>query len=256
MSKSGNIQPDFRGLSVVITGATRGIGAGIAGKLAIHGAKLTIGYLEKDEPALALQKKLAKDNPNIALYKGDLSTPDGAQAIIETARKKFNRVDVLVSNLGPFLYRSIAETSIDEWDSIVASNLSAHFYLVKELLPEMKIRGKGNFIFIGGVDSGQVRGHRLSAAYSAAKTGLANFMKSLAAEEAINGIRSNMVAPGVIDNGEYSDGFRERIVKEIPMGYIGKPEDIANAVMWLMSDESSYVNGAVIDVSGGYHIVS
>ncbi|MCX6646691.1 MAG: SDR family oxidoreductase [bacterium] len=256
MSKTGHIKPDFSGLSVVITGATRGIGAGIAGKLASHGAKLTRGYLKNNEPAITLQKNLSVSNPDIVLHKGDLSTPDGARAIIETARGKFGRVDVLVSNLGPFLYRSIAETSPNEWDSIVVTNLSTHFYLVKELLPEMKQRGKGNFIFIGGVGSGQVRGHRMSAAYSAAKTGLANFMKSLAAEEARNGIRSNMIAPGVIDNGEYSDGFRERIVKEIPMGYIGEPSDIANAVMWLMSDESRYVTGAVIDVSGGYHIVS
>lgn len=247
---------DFSNLSVVITGATRGIGAGIAEMLSNLGAKLTIGHLERDEPALELLNKLKKNNPNVILHKCDLSTPDGARAIIEAANREFGKVDVLVSNLGPFLYRSIDETTIEEWDLMVATNLSTHFYLVRELLNGMRERKYGNFIFIGGVDSGQVRGHRKSAAYSAAKTGLADFMKSLTAEEAGNGIRSNMIAPGIIDNGEYSNGFRERIVTEIPMGYIGEPSDIANAVAWLMSDESRYVTGTVIDVSGGFHIVS
>ena len=256
MPKPGSGIYDFSDLSVIITGATRGIGAGIAEKLSSHGANLTLGYLEKDESAHSLLKKLTKENPNIILHKDDMSTPDGARGITKAARDRFGRIDVLVSNLGPFLYRSIADTSTDEWDIMIASNLSAHFYLVKELLPEMTARGGGNFIFIGGVGSGEVRGHRMSAAYSAAKTGLANFMKSLAAEEAGHGIRSNMIAPGIIDNGEYSEGFRERIVNDIPLGYIGESSDIANVVAWLMSNESRYVTGTVIDVSGGYHIVS
>lgn len=255
MSEILDPQGAFSDLSIIITGATRGIGAGIAEKLSLLAASLTLGYIESDDTASALLGKLKKNNPNVIIHKGDLSTQEGARGIASAAFENFGRVDVLVSNLGPFLYRDIFETSVDEWDLMIATNLSSHFYLVKELLPGMRERSKGNFIFIGGTGSGQVTGHPKSAAYNAAKVGLAEFMKSLAVEEASNGIRSNMIAPGVIDNGEYSNGFRDRIVKEIPMCKIGEPADIANAVAWLISEESRYVTGTVIDVSGGYHLV-
>jgi 3-oxoacyl-[acyl-carrier protein] reductase len=241
-------------MSITITGATRGIGVGIANKLAENKAKLTLGYLNRDNEALQLRDGLLYKGVEVVLYKGDLSKPEGAKGIVDAAISRYGRVDALVSNMGPFLWREIAEMSTDEWDRMISTNLSSHFYLVHELLDGMRTQGHGNFIFAGGVGSGQVTGHPRASAYNAAKVGLAEFMKTLAIEEAGNGIRSNMVAPGIIDNGEYSDNFRVRIVNEIPLGAIGQPADIANAVEWLLSPESRYITGAVIDVSGGYNL--
>jgi len=246
--------PEISELSVVITGATRGIGVGIAEKLSSEGAKLTLGYLENNDAAVELHTKLGETNSDTTLFKGDLTDPSGAKGIIEHALEKFGHVDALVSNLGPFLWRGVSEMSIEDWDGMIKANLSAHFYLVKELLPRMQSRGYGNFIFIGGVGSGQINGHARATAYNSAKVGLAEFMRGLAIEEGPNGIRANMIAPGIIDNGEYTGGFKEKIVDEIPLGYVGQPGDIGNTVKWLLSPESHYLTGAIIDVSGGYHL--
>jgi len=254
MTPQPKSHPPISEMSVIITGATRGIGAGIALKLARLGASLTLGYLDRDDQALSFKASLERENPNILLHKGDLTTATGAGGIVRAAIARYGRVDALVSNMGPFLWKSIAETSQQEWDHMIAANLSSHFYLVSQLLGAMRERGWGNFVFIGGVGSGQVTGHPRAAAYNAAKVGLAEFMRTLAIEEGPNGIRSNMIAPGVIDNGEYTDGFKERIVGDIPLGYVGQPDDIANAVAWLLSSDSGYVSGAIIDVSGGYHL--
>jgi len=243
-------------MSIIITGATRGIGAGIAAQLASRGARLTLGYLERDEPALALKENLENEGAHVALFKGDLATIEGAKGIVAVAEEAYGRVDALVSNLGPFLWKPIAEMSPREWDRMIQVNLSAHFYLVRELLEGMRERGCGDFIFIGGVGSGLVTGHPRASAYNAAKVGLAEFMKTLAVEEGPMGIRANMIAPGIIDNGEYTEGFKKRIVDEIPLGYIGRPTDIVHAVAWLLSPESAYVTGSVIDVSGGYHLAA
>jgi 3-oxoacyl-[acyl-carrier protein] reductase len=246
--------PEISEMSVIITGATRGIGAGIASMLASRGVRLTLSYLSKDKEANALREQLEKYRAQVVLFKGDISNPQTAKALIETASEKYGRVDALVGNLGPFLWREIADTSVDEWNQIIGANLSAQFYLVRELIHGMRERGFGNFIFIGGVGSGQITGHPRASAYNTAKVALAEFMRTLAIEEGPNGIRANIIAPGIIDNGEYTEGFKERIVNEIPLRYVGQPEDIANAVIWLLSPESRYVNGAMIDVSGGYHL--
>jgi 3-oxoacyl-[acyl-carrier protein] reductase len=239
--------------SIIITGATRGIGAGITRELAKRGARLTLGYLDMDDPALKLKDELEK-HTRVVLHKGDTTTPEGAEAIVKTAIETYGEVNALVSNLGPFLYKSIEEMDMHDWDKMIRSNLSAHFYLVKHLLPSMRTAGDGHFIFIGGVGSSLIMGHPKGSAYNAAKTGLAEFMRTLAVEEAPHGVRANMICPGIIDNGEYSENFRNRIVADIPLGYIGEPQDIANAVAFLLSPESRYITGAIIDVSGGYHL--
>jgi 3-oxoacyl-[acyl-carrier protein] reductase len=240
--------------NIIITGATRGIGVGIAYELALLGANLTLGYLENDGAAQALKQQLSEKFHTPVLFKGDMTNPDGASGIVKAAFDSHNHVDALVSNLGPFLWKLIAEMSVDEWDHMIRANLSAHFYLVRELLPQMRERKEGNFVFIGGVGSGGITGHPRSSAYNSAKVGLAEFVRTLAIEEGPHGIRANMIAPGVIDNGEYTDGYKERIVEEIPLGYVGEPADIGKAVAWLLSPDSRYVTGAIIDISGGYHL--
>jgi len=241
-------------MRIIITGATKGIGAGIAWVLASRGASLVLGYLSDDKSANSLVENLGEFKTKIYQFKKDTTDFSGARAIVEFANEKLGGVDALVSNLGPFLFRSIADTSHEDWDKMIRANLSSHFYIVKNLLPEMRERKKGDLIFIGGVGSGTVSGHPMASAYNAAKTGLAEFVKTLAFEEGPNGIRANMIAPGIIDNGEYSEGFRERMPSEIPLRRIGAPEDIGNAVAFLLAPESGYITGAIIDVSGGYHI--
>jgi 3-oxoacyl-[acyl-carrier protein] reductase len=246
-------QSRISGLSVIVTAGTRGIGEGISRELARRGMSLTLSYLDRDEQALKVCHEL-EELTTMQLYKGDLTSAEGAGELVRKAIEKFGKVDALVSNLGPFLYKSIVDTSVEEWDMMIKANLSSHFYLVKALLSHMRERKSGNFVFVGGVGNDLIKGHAKSSAYYAAKIGLGDFVRSLAIEEAGNGIRANMVSPGVIDNGEYSEGFRKRIIDEIPVGYMGEPKDIANMVGYLMSEEARYITGAIIDVSGGYHL--
>jgi len=255
MENNRDNNPALNEMTAIVTGATRGIGAGICRILAGCGVKLTLGYLDKDPPAHDLSEELKSVfNADILLHKADISDSEGAKGIVRATKARFGRVDALVSNMGPFLYRPVSETTVKEWDTMISVNLSTHFYLVRELLPPMHEQGYGNFVFIGGVGSGQVTGHARASAYNAAKTGLAEFMRTLAIEEGPSNIRANMITPGIIDNGEYSDGFRQRILGDIPLGCIGQPEDIGYAVKWLLSAEARYVTGAIIDVSGGHHL--
>jgi len=241
-------------MSVIVTGGTRGIGAGITKALCDSGALLTIGYQSDHQAAEKFTGELESCAGEVHAVSTDLTTMDGAITIVESALERYSIVDTLVSNMGPFLWRRISNTTPEEWDRMIAANLSSHFYLVSNLLPVMHENNKGNFIFIGGVGSGFITGHPLASAYNSAKVALAEFMRTLAIEEGPNGIRSNMIAPGIIDNGEYTDSYKERIPDEIPLRTIGEPDDIANAVKWLLSSESRYVNGSIIDVSGGYHL--
>ena len=122
--------PPISDLSVLITGATRGIGAGISEKLSSLGAKLTLGYIEHDQHALDLEAELTASNPNVTIFKGDLTDPSAVNGLVEHAVGKFGHVDALVSNMGPFLWRLVGEMSVGDWDYMVKANLSAHFYLV------------------------------------------------------------------------------------------------------------------------------
>jgi 3-oxoacyl-[acyl-carrier protein] reductase len=187
----------------------------------------------------------------IVAIQADVARPEGAKQLIDETLRAFGRIDILVNNVGPFLVKSIADTEIDEWQRMIDGNLSSAFYCIKYVLPAMRERKSGHIINLGSLNAENARGAPTTTAYNAAKSGLVVLTKSVARSEAHNGIRCNIVNPGFIETYATTDVDRREMPSLIPLGRLGKPEDIAEAIGFLVSEKGSYINGAVLNVHGG-----
>jgi 3-oxoacyl-[acyl-carrier protein] reductase len=243
------------GQLALVTGATRGIGLAIALRLAADGATV-VGTATTDEGAAkigALLHDVGNAGMGIKLDVTDATATDAALAAIEA---KHGAIGILVNNAGITRDNLLLRMKDDEWDAIMATNLKPAYRLAKAVLRGMmKARG-GRIIQIGSVvgssgNAGQVN-------YSAAKAALIGFTKSLAQEVGSRNITVNCVAPGFIDTDmtrDLPDGAREMLVGRIPLGRLGAPEDIANAVAYLASPGAAYVTGITLHVNGGMYMV-
>ncbi len=235
----------------VVTGSNKGIGKAIAEMLARHGYAVVINYHRDAASAQDAWNAIREISPESLLVQADVSTPDGARHLIESARSSFNRLDVLVNNVGSFLVKSVYDTSVEEWDNVIRSNLSSAFYCSKFALPILREQKSGDIINIGSINAENARGAPTTAAYNVSKTGLVVLTKSLARSEARYGIRCNIVNPGFIETYATSDADKREMPTLIPLGTLGKTEDVANAVEFLLSDKARYITGAVLNVHGG-----
>ncbi len=241
----------FANKVALVTGSSRGIGRAIALKLAQEGCSLVINYLSNSRAAEKVVEMIRKMGRDAIFLQGDVSNLKEAKELIKLAKSKFGRVDILVNNVGPFLYKTIFDTTIEEWQKILNSNLNSVFYCCKSVVPIMREQKSGVIINIGAPNSERTGGYLRTCAYAVAKTGMVVFSKSLAKEEAPNGIRINVVNPGFIETEAYTEDMKESMPEQIPLKRLGKPEDIANAVAFLASDEASYITGSVLNVHGG-----
>lgn len=235
----------------LVTGSSRGIGRAIALKLAENGCHLAVNYLSNRGAADQVVDQIGKMGRKAFMFQGDVSDFAEAEEMIGKVKAEYGRIDILVNNVGPFLYKTIFDTSIQEWQETLNSNLGSVFYCCKIVVPIMREQKSGVIINIGAPNAERTQGYIRNCAYATAKTGVAVFSKSLAKEEAKNGIRVNVVNPGFVETGNYTDEDRQRWAKEIPMQRMGTPEELANAVAFLCSDEASYVTGSVLNVHGG-----
>ena len=233
----------------LITGSTKGIGFGIARRLAQEGYAVALNYRRDAETAAKAVAELEALTPTAA-FRADVSDPEEARQLIEAVIERFGRLDVLVNNAGPFLLRSPAETSVEEWQAMIDGNLNSAFYCSKFALPELRKRG-GVIINIGTQNAEMTRGAPNTTAYSVAKTGLVVLTKSLARVEGRRGVRVNMVNPGFIETYHTTDAERTEVPPMVPLGRLGTVEDVAEAVAFLVSERASYINGAVLNVTGG-----
>jgi 3-oxoacyl-[acyl-carrier protein] reductase len=243
----------------LVTGSSRGIGKTIALKLAEAGASLVINYKSNSGAADEVVESIKKmiENPakgggrKVISIQCDVSNFADVEEMVKKVTKEFGRIDILVNNVGPFLYKSIYDTTIQEWHQIINSNLNSTFYCCKAVVPIMRKQKSGNIINIGAPNAERTQGYLKNCAYAVAKTGVVVFSKSLAREEAKNGIRVNVINPGFIETDEYTEEMKKEMPKQVPLGRLGKPEDIANAVLFLVSDEANYITGSVLNVHGG-----
>jgi len=243
----------------LVTGSSRGIGKTIALKLAKAGASLVINYKSNSEAADEVVESIKKiiENPakgggrKVISIRCDVSNLADVEEMIKKVTKEFGRIDILVNNVGPFLYKSIYDTTIGEWHQIINSNLNSTFYCCKAVVPIMRKQKSGNIINIGAPNAERTQGYLKNCPYAVAKTGVVVFSKSLAKEEAKNGIRVNVINPGFIETDQYTEEMKKDMPKQVPLGRLGKPEDIANAVLFLVSDEANYITGSVLNVHGG-----
>lgn len=239
--------------TALITGASRGIGTACAIALAKSGYNIVLNYNNSEEKALAL-KKIIEDNYSVAVLAVKADVADKAQVdnMVEKALDNFKNIDVLVNNAGVSLLKLFTDTTVDEWNKVISTNLTSVYNCCHTVLQNMVRNHRGSIINISSM-WGQV-GASCEVAYSASKAGVIGLTKALAKEVAPSNIRVNCVAPGVIMTdmmSSFSDEELELIREDIPMGEIGTAKNVADAVAFLASDRAQYITGQVIGVNGG-----
>jgi 3-oxoacyl-[acyl-carrier protein] reductase len=239
------------GKVALVTGSSRGIGRVIALKLAEEGCSLGINYLSDSSAADQVVELVTETGAKALSLQYDVSNFADAGEMIKKAKSEFGRIDILVNNVGPFLYKAIFDTTIQEWHQIMNSNLNSVFYCCKAVVPMMREQRSGVIINIGAPNAERTQGYVRTCAYAVAKTGVVVFSKSLAKEEAPHGIRVNVINPGFIETEAYTQEEKSEMPQSVPLKRLGKPEEIANAVAFLASDEASYITGSVLNVHGG-----
>ncbi|MBS6043406.1 MAG: SDR family oxidoreductase [Clostridium baratii] len=239
------------GKSAIVTGASRGIGRDIAIKLSENGALVILNY-SKDEEGANETCNIIKEKGGFALkFKADVSNFDEAKDLVEFTVKNTGRLDIVVNNAGISNIGLFMDSTEEDIKNLMGINLFGTLYVTKHALGHMLSRG-GNIVNISSM-WGEV-GASCEVLYSSSKGGINLFTKALAKEMAPSNIRVNAIAPGVIDtsmNAFLNEDDRKELEEEIPLGRFGKGEEIANAVVFLCSNESSYLTGQVIRIDGG-----
>ncbi len=241
--------PDDR--TAIVTGAGKGIGRGIARRLAAAGMTVVVNYRQDRASAEQTLAQVLERAPRSILLQADVATPEGAKRLVDETMKTFDRVDVLVNNVGPFLVKSLGDTEPDEWRRILDGNLSSAFYCSKSALPVMRAQKSGVIINIGSLNAESARGAPRTTAYNIAKTGLVVLTKSIARAEGKHGIRCNLVNPGFIETYATTESDRREMPHLVPLGVLGRADDIAETIAFLVSDKARYVSGTVLNVHGG-----
>ncbi|MDC0204583.1 3-oxoacyl-[acyl-carrier-protein] reductase [Flavobacteriales bacterium] len=242
----------LEGKTIIITGASRGIGKGIAQLFAQQGANIAFTYLSSDEKAKALAKELSVNGYKAQGYKSDASNFEAAQQLADNVMEEFGSIDVLVNNAGITKDGLIMRMSEEDFDSVMDVNMKSVFNMTKAVLPTMLRQKKGSIINMSSVVG--VKGNAGQANYSASKAAINGFTKSTALELGSRNIRCNSIAPGFIET-EMTKVLGEEVVQEwrdqVPLKRGGTPDDIANTTLFLASDMSAYITGQVINVCGG-----
>lgn len=236
---------------VVVTGASRGIGRGIAEYLARQGYIVVADYNKSEKEAMQLKENLKKENINIEIFKANVSNRLEVRKLIEHTIKKYSRIDCIINNAGIDQIKMFSDITDEDWNNIINNNLNSVFYMCQESLKYMISEKNGTIINISSI-WGQI-GASCESAYAVSKAGIDALTRSLAKELGPSNIRVNSIAPGFIDtdmNSNFTEKEKNEIIEEIPLQRIGKALDIAKCVEWLINDQ--YVTGQVIGINGGW----
>jgi acetoacetyl-CoA reductase/3-oxoacyl-[acyl-carrier protein] reductase len=264
---TGVIGEKLAGRVALVTGGTRGIGAAICRSLASQGASVAAGYSGNREKAEQFVKKFERDfdGPGRAtIHQGNVSKPEDCRRVVQEVLDQHGRIDILVNNAGITMDKMAMKMTIEDWNTVIAVNLSGSFYMAQPVLEHMVERGTGRIIFVSSVigETGNIG----QANYAASKAGMLGLTKTLAKETAFIlaragrltdngiGITVNTVTPGfvateMIEN--IPDKVLDRIKSTIPVGRLCQPEEIARVVHFLAADASAYITGQVWGVNGG-----
>ena len=235
-----------------VSGSTRGIGRAIVEAMLAEGARVVVNSRDP-KAAEATARALGA---NAAAVGADVSTPEGAQALVDGAVSAFGRLDVMVANAGVNIVRDAVDYTAEEWRAVLATNLDGVFYTAQRAGRAMLQQGSGSVIAIASVTSFNAFPRR--AAYATSKAAVAMLVKVLAAEWAAGGVRVNAVAPGYVHT-DLIEGLRqegkvdlEALRRRTPMGRLAAPEEVARATVFLASDDASYITGETLLVDGGW----
>lgn len=239
--------------NIVVTGASRGIGAAIVKLLAKSGHNVLLNYNKSEEKAKQIQDELKQKGINIEIFKADVSKRKECKNLVEYAIEKLGNIDVLVNNAGIAQFKVFTDITDEEWNNMLQTNLNSVFYMSQEVAKYMINRKEGNIINISSIWG--LVGSSCEVHYSMTKAAINGMTKALAKELGPSNIRVNAIAPGLINtdmNNDIEPETMKEIAQEIPLGRIGEPIDIARCVKWLVEDE--YTTGQVISPNGGWVI--
>jgi 3-oxoacyl-[acyl-carrier protein] reductase len=243
----------LRNRVAVVTGGTRGIGRGIALKLAGEGASIAIAYRANKAAAQTTLRQLQAAGADCVAVETDVSQSVRVDQLIKTVADRYGRIDVVVNNVGDFRWGTLADSSPEEWKSIFDSNVTTVFHMCRAVLPIMRKGRWGRIINLGAVGAERAFGQAKISAYAAAKAAVVAMSRSLALEEAKNGITVNVVNPSSIDEKDLTlEEARKLRDARYPIGRPPTVDDVAAAVAFFASEESEYVTGQVVNVSGGW----
>lgn len=238
--------------SVLITGGSRGIGAATAIHFARMGYKVAITYNRSEEATKALKQTMLLNNTEFVAIKADCKNPFQIESAVKQTLVAFGSLDVMVNNAGIAMQKLITQTTDDDWQNILNTNLSGAFYGCREAAKAMVAKGRGSIVNISSIWG--VSGASMEVAYSATKAGIIGLTKALAKELGPSGIRVNCVAPGVIDTDMNSNldlnTFAE-LADSTALGRIGTPDEVARAIYYLAND-ADFITGQVLGTDGGY----
>ncbi|MHB1568917.1 MAG: 3-oxoacyl-ACP reductase family protein [Solirubrobacteraceae bacterium] len=257
-------RPRLHGRVAFVTGGTRGIGAAIARSLAEQGAEVAAGYGRNREAAETFLESLTGDGHNATLHQGNVGRAEDCRRTVAEVIEQHGRLDILVNNAGITIDKTVLKLTDEDWHKVIDVNLSGAFFMSQAALPHMIERGSGRIINISSIigETGNIG----QANYAASKSGLFGLTKTLALEAAFQlrragkleedgiGLTVNAVAPGFIATEMVEavpEKALEQIKAKIPLGRLGRPDEIARVVHFLAADQSSYITGAVWPVNGG-----
>ena len=242
----------LEGSVALVTGASRGIGAVVAARLAEAGAKVGVNYLANHDAAAEVVDSIKRRGGEAVLLGGNIAREDAAAAVVKQAVDEWGHIDILVNNAGVNRDRLLMRMSSDDWDQVLDVDLKGAFLCTKYVIPHLVRQHSGRIINISSVVG--ISGNPGQANYAAAKAGLIGFTKAVAREVASRNVTVNALAPGYIATGmveQLSEDTRQRILDRIPMARFGSPEDVAEAVLFLCGQGAGYITGQVLTIDGG-----
>lgn len=236
----------------IVTGGTRGIGAAISKRLNADGYSVAAVYHGNDETAAAFKSEFG-----ISTYKFDVADPEAAAAGIGNIESELGPVEILVNNAGITRDSMFHRMGLDQWSAVIHTNLDSMFSMTRPVIEGMRERSSGRIVNISSIN-GQ-KGQMGQVNYSAAKAGIIGFTKALAQESARKGVTVNCICPGYIETemvGAMSEKALDSIIAQIPIGRLGKAEEVAGMVAYLVSPEAAFVTGAVMTVNGAQYLAN
>ena len=242
----------FEGQVAIVTGGTRGIGQAISALLARAGIRVAAGFSRDAEQAKRFQAELEGQGAHVSVHQGRVDHVEDCRRVAAEVLEKWQRIDFLVNNAGITIDKTVRRMTDEDWNAVIAVNLSGSFHMTKAVLEHMIERGSGRIVNISSTigETGNVG----QANYAASKAGIFGLTKSLALEMAQRGITANVVSPGFIETemvAAIPKEVMQKVVERIPQRRLGRPEEVARVVRFLLDDESSYITGAVFAVNGG-----
>ncbi|MDD3693079.1 MAG: 3-oxoacyl-ACP reductase FabG [Oscillospiraceae bacterium] len=241
--------------TVLITGASRGIGKATAELFAREGYGLILNYNNSKEKALKLSERLTKTGSKVLVYQADVSKQQQVENMVSAGESFFGGIDILICNAGISQQQLFTEITPDEWRKMMSVTVDAAFYCCRAVLPGMIRRKKGKIVLISSIWG--IVGASCEVHYSTAKAALIGMTKALAKELGPSNIQVNCVAPGIIDtdmNSTLDIKTRRELISETPMGRMGSPYEVAESIVFLSSDKADFITGQVLSPNGGFVI--